>query len=58
MKGIKLMKTILEKKIEEISAIDDTYGKIPNKWDKYISDKGKDSLDIVESMQKGFIIAD
>ena len=46
--------------LDNQSSLDEVYGRIPTTWEKFkhVSDKGKDTLDIVESMQKGHIVQD
>jgi hypothetical protein len=47
-------------KMEDILAIDDIYTRMPNKTEKWVPyvDKGKDSFDIAQAMEKGMYISD
>jgi hypothetical protein len=48
-----------EKSLDYTRVLPEIYAKMPYKWEKWgKSDKGKDSFDIVESMQKGFYLTD
>jgi hypothetical protein len=47
-------------KMEDILAIDDIYARMPYKTEKWVPyiDKGKDSFDIAQAMEKGMYISD